>query len=80
MNGAERKKYVVDWKLEKQKFLNDALGYEDGPQYRFLAGILFAPSSSKVIVPHLQDVIQADGAHTSFGKENTCNKLKVQTL
>jgi hypothetical protein len=68
MNGAERKKYVVDWKLEKEKFLNDALGYEDGPQYRFLAGILFAPSSSKVIVPHLQDVIQADGAHTSFGK------------
>ena len=68
INGAERKKYVVDWKLENAKFINNALGYEDGPQYRFLAGILFAPSSSKVIVPHLQDVIQADGAHTSFGK------------
>ena len=68
MDGAERKKYVLDWKVEKEKFLNDALGFETGPQYRFLAGILFAPSSSKVIVPHLQDVFQADGANTSFGK------------
>ena len=25
MNGAERKKYVLDWKVEKEKFLNDAL-------------------------------------------------------
>jgi len=63
MNGAERNKYVLD-----DKFLNDALGFEKGPQYRFLGGILFAPSSSKVIVPHLQDVFQANGAHTSFGK------------
>ena len=49
-------------------FLNGALGYEKGPQYCFLAGILFATSTSKAIVPQLQDVIQADGAHTSFGK------------
>ena len=28
-NGAERKKYVDNWKLEKEKFLYDALGYED---------------------------------------------------
>jgi len=68
MDGAEQKKYVLDWKVEKWKFLNDAMGFETGPQYRFLAGILFAPSSSKVIVPYLQDVFQADGAHTSFGK------------
>jgi hypothetical protein len=58
MNGAERKQYVLEWKQEKEVFLNDALGFENGPQYRFLAGILFAPSSSKVIVPHLQDVIR----------------------
>ena len=49
-------------------FLNDALSYEDEPQYRFLAGILFAPSNSKELVPLLQDVTQANGAHTSFGK------------
>ena len=68
MCGEERKKYVVDWKAEHEAFLNVALGYEDGPRYHFLACILFAPSSSKKIVPLLQDVIQADGAHTSFGK------------
>ena len=49
-------------------FLNQALGFENGPQYRFLAGTFFSPSTSKVIVPQLQDVIQANGAHTSFGK------------
>jgi hypothetical protein len=64
----ERKKCVFDWKQENEVFLSDTLGFETGPQYRFLAGILFAPSSSKVIVPQVQDVIQADGAHTSFGK------------
>ena len=64
----ERKKCVLDWKQENEVFLNDALGYESGPQYCLLAGILFAPSSSNVIVPQLQDVMQADGAHTSFGK------------
>ena len=68
MSGAEQKKCVLDWKQENEVILNDALGFGNGPQYRFLAGILFAPSSSKVIVPHLQDVIQADGEHTSFGK------------
>jgi hypothetical protein len=31
-------------------------------------GILFATSSSKHLVPLLQDVIQADGAHASYGK------------
>jgi hypothetical protein len=68
MSGAERKKCVLDWKQENEVFLNHALGFENGPQYRFLAGILFSPSTSKVIVPQLQDVIQANGAHTSFGK------------
>ena len=58
----------MDWKAEHEAFLNDVLGYEDAPQYRFLAGILFAPSSSKNMVPLLQDVIQANGADTSFGK------------
>jgi hypothetical protein len=41
---------------------------EDGPQLLFLTGILFATSSSKHLVPLRQDVIQADGAHASYGK------------
>jgi hypothetical protein len=42
---------------------------EDGPQFLFLTGILFATSSSKHLeVPLLQNVIQADGAHASYGK------------
>jgi hypothetical protein len=41
---------------------------EDGPQFLFLMGILFATLSSKHLVPLLQDVIQADGALASFGK------------
>jgi hypothetical protein len=68
MSGEEQKKCELDWKQEDETFLNDRLGFETGPQYCFLAGILFAPSTSKVIVPQLQDVIQADGAHNSFGK------------
>ena len=44
-------------------------GMEDGPfQYSFLTGMLFATSSSKHMVPLLQDVIQADAAHCSYGK------------
>ena len=34
----------------------------------FLTGIFIATSSSKVQVTFLQDVIQADGAHMTFGK------------
>jgi len=41
---------------------------DDGPEIRFLDGILFAPSTAMASFPHLEDVIQADGAHTSFGK------------
>jgi hypothetical protein len=34
----------------------------------FLSGILFTTSASIKTVPHLQQVIQADAAHTQFGK------------
>jgi hypothetical protein len=46
----------------------DALGLEDGLQYKFLTGIFIAPSTSKKQVPFLQEVIQADLAHMSFRK------------
>ncbi len=49
--------------------LHDQLGMEDCPlQSKFLTGIFMATSLSKVQVLFLQDVIQADGAHTPFGK------------
>jgi hypothetical protein len=49
--------------------LQQQLGMEDGPlESKFLTGIFIATSSSKVQVQFLQDVIQADGAHMTFGK------------
>ncbi len=61
-------KYVNQWKAKNELFLNNVFGFEDGPQFLFLTGILFATSSSKHLAPLLQPIIQADGAHSSFGK------------
>jgi hypothetical protein len=61
-------KYVNKWKAKNEPFLNNVFGLEDGPQFLLLTGILFATSSSKHLAPLLQPVIQADGAHSSFGK------------
>ena len=41
---------------------------EKGPQFLFLVEGIFATLSSKHLVPLLQDVIQANDAHSSFGK------------
>jgi hypothetical protein len=58
--------------MEKWKRDNyDQLVFELGAKsdnYDFLNGILFATSASKIIVPQLQNVIQADAAHMNFGK------------
>ncbi len=61
-------KYMNKLKAENELFLNNVFGLEDCPQFLFLTGILFATSSSKHLAPLLQPVIQADGAHSSFGK------------
>ncbi len=61
-------KYVNKWKAENELFQNFVFGLEAGPQFLFLTRILFATSSSKHLAPLLQPVIQADGAHSSFGK------------
>ncbi len=68
MDKAEQLKFIKEWKTDNDIYLNNVFGMEDGPQFTFLTGILFATSSSKHLVPLLQDVIQADGAHASFGK------------
>ena len=53
-------KYVNKWKAENELFLNNMFGLEDGPQFLFLTGILFATASSKHLAPLLQPAIQAD--------------------
>ncbi len=68
MYKAEQLKFIKKWKTDNDVYLNNVFGMEEGPQFSFLMCILFATSSSKHLVPLLQDVIQADGAHTSFGK------------
>ncbi len=56
------------WKKQNALWVNTVFGLEDGPQFEFLTGALFATESSRHIVPRLQHVVQADGAHSSFGK------------
>jgi hypothetical protein len=68
MTRQDKVDYVNNWKKENEIFLCDALGLEDGPQYQFLMGIFISPSTSKKQVPFLQEVLQADAAHMSFGK------------
>jgi hypothetical protein len=68
MDKAEQLKFIKKWKTDNDVYLNNVFGMEDGPQFLFLTGILFATSGSKHLVPLLQDVIQADGAHASYGK------------
>ncbi len=64
----ERVEYVNNWKKDNDAFLCDAFGFEDGPQFKFLTGIFISPSTSKEQFPFLQEVLQADAAHMSFGK------------
>jgi hypothetical protein len=66
--GTPRMEFVNDWLLHHDVDLTDALGMDNGPEIKFLTGILVAPSTSKVQAPFLQHVIQADAAHMSLGK------------
>jgi hypothetical protein len=64
-----RKKFWKKWNEDNQIFILEALGIDGGPcENKFLSGILVAPSMSKHVVHHMQNITQADGAHTSFGK------------
>ena len=55
MSQTEHPNFLSNWMTENDIFLNTALGSEGGTPFKFLS-------------PFLQDVIQADGAHMSFGK------------
>jgi hypothetical protein len=68
MSKAERRDFLSNWMTNHKIYLNTKLGSEGGTAFKFLSGILVAPSTSKAQVPFLQDVIQADRAHMSFGK------------
>ena len=68
LTKTQQLKFLNKWKTEKELYLNEVFGLEDGPQFKFVTGILFATSSSKHMAPLLQHVVQADGAHTTFGK------------
>jgi hypothetical protein len=68
MSRDEKVEYVNNWKKDNNAFLCDAFGFEDGPQFKFLTGIFISPSTSKEQFLFLQEVLQADAAHMSFGK------------
>ena len=66
--GQQRLDYVNKWLIDHELELNNSLGVEDSPEVKFLTGILIVTSTSKAQAPFLQDVIEADAAHMSFGK------------
>jgi hypothetical protein len=68
MSRQEKNDYVNNWKKDNCTVLCDAFGFEDGPQFKFLTGIFMSPSTSNKQFPFLQEVLQADAAHMSFGK------------
>jgi hypothetical protein len=67
MSRQEKVKYVNNWKKDNDTFLCDNFRFKDGPQFKFLMGIFIPPSTSKEQFPFLQEVLQADAAHLSFG-------------
>jgi hypothetical protein len=66
---AARMAFWKKWKEDNALWIDNKLGIKGGPaENRFLSGILVATSASKSIFDTTQEVVQADGAHTSFGK------------
>ena len=69
MEANDRREFLNKWKEDNAIFISEALEIDEGPmENKFLTGILVAPSMSKHLVHHIQEVIHSDGAHTSFGK------------
>ena len=65
----EQVTFVKQWRKQNEAFFYAELGLPDSPiQKTFVKGVLFTTSSSSHTVPLLQDVIQADGAHSQYGK------------
>jgi hypothetical protein len=62
----EKINFLKEWTQTNKPFIDGLLGLEHN-NYQFIFGILFAPSSTKRIMPCLQTMIQADAAHLRFG-------------
>jgi hypothetical protein len=58
MDKAEQLKFLKKWKTDNDVYLNYVFGMEDGPQFLFLVGILFATSSSKHLVKKTPPILQ----------------------
>jgi hypothetical protein len=52
----ERAPFVEKWKRQHASQMSEQLGLKDGPQFEFLSGILFAPSTTRITVPLMQNV------------------------
>ena len=69
MDEEQQKCYIKWWKKDNEIFLNNFFGLPNiSPQKQYFKGVLFMPSSSKHLSPLLQDVFQADGVHSHYGK------------
>jgi hypothetical protein len=68
LDGITCKAFWKKWKEENQLFLSESLGLKGAAKDKFLRRILVATSTSKSMFQLTQEVVQADGAHTSFGK------------
>jgi len=67
MTQSQQSEYLKKWKSENAVYLAKTFGVDDGPPLSFLQAFS-CTSCSKQMVPLLEDVVQADGAHTSYGK------------
>ena len=48
--------FVEKWKRQHASQMCEQLGLKDGPQFEFLSGILFVPSTTRITVPLMQNV------------------------
>jgi hypothetical protein len=71
MTREMKKKYANDWiHINNEMLQEGGLGIQmiGAPIPEFCVGVFFSMSYSTSVVPHLQDVFQADAAHMNFGK------------
>jgi hypothetical protein len=71
MTSDMKKAYAAEWIALNKEMLNKgglAIQLVGNEVPQFCAGVFFSMSYSTTIVPHLQDVFQADAAHMNFGK------------
>ena len=63
----KRGQCITKWMNDNKHILQESMGTKED-DHNFLSRIMFAPSHSIMMVPALQDVIQADAMHIHFGK------------